>query len=189
MVLIFIVTLSLVSAVGMRGVISSERVVANALDKTLAFQAAESAAREGVSKIISVYTAGGTFPTTTYLTPHPLGGNVAFWRTTSGTTVSTSCAASSDETKRFNWATCSQAASSAYVKKTADSFVNNAPIYTNAVNPSYVIEKLAGNISGPGKTDCWYRVTSHATGGSATADVILQAMFAYQITGAPAACL
>ena len=190
MVLIFIVTLSLVAAVGMRSVISSERVVANELDKTLAFQAAESAGREGVAKIVSVYESGGTFPASTLATPHPLGGNAIFWRTSSELSESSGCIASNDETKRFNWPTCSEEAASAYVKQTQDTPANNASIYGNAVKPRYVIEKLAGTLSPTtGKADCWYRVTSRATGGSASADVILQVMFSQTITGLPSACL
>ena len=178
MVLIFMVTLSLVAAVGMRGVITGERVGANERDKAMAFQAAESAGREGVAKIVEAYTAGGSFPATTIGaangTGHPLGGNAQFWRTTSDLTESSDCVPSNDSTKRFKWGTCSEEAS-------AD--------YSNTDKPRYVIEKLPG---APGATAaesiCWYRITSHATGKSKEADVILQIMFSQGITGLPSTC-
>lgn len=181
MVLIFIVTLSLVAAVGMRGVISGERVVANERDKASAFQAAESAGREGVAAIIAAYLPSGTFPTTTIVYPnatartgHPLGSNAQFWRTTSGLAKTATCLPSDDTGTRFDWDNCSEQAS-------AD--------YDNAEKPRYVIEKMPGLVSSSaGKADCWYRVTSHATGKSKDADVILQVMFSEEITGLPSAC-
>lgn len=182
MVLIFMVTLSLIAAVGMRGVISGERVVANQFDKASAFQAAESAGREGVAAIVAAYLPAGTFPTTTIVYPnsatrtgHPLGGNAQFWRTTSDLVLTTDCTPSNSTTVRFDWANCATEASATY---------------DNAEKPRYVIEKLPGVISAVtlGNSDCWYRVTSHATGKSKEADVILQVMYSQEITGTPAAC-
>lgn len=175
MVLIFIVTLSLIAAVGMRSVITGDRVVANERDRALAFQAAESAGREGVAAIKAAIIPGGSFPTKTYPTPHPLGGNAQFWRTTSTLpTNGTDCTASSDTSKRFDWLNCSTASATAY---------------GNKVNPRYVIEKMGGVTTTVGKAVCWYRVTSHATGGSSEADVILQLMFPTpEFTGLPSAC-
>ena len=177
MVLMFMVTLSLVAAVGMRGVITGERVGSNERDKAMAFQAAESAGREGVAAIVAAYAAGGTFPATTIEpangTGHPLGGNAQFWRTTSDLAEAADCVPSNDSTKRFKWSACSEEAS-------AD--------YANADKPRYVIEKQPGVNKSPTTADCWYRVTSHATGKSKEADVILQVMYAQGITGQAAAC-
>lgn len=167
MVLIFIVTLSLVAAAGLRSVITDAHVVANGRDKALAFQAAESAGREAVAAITL-----GTH-TTTYVTPLPLGGNAEFWRTTSNLTKSSNCLAFSDVTKRFDWDTCGHQSDSTYA---------------NMEKPRYVIEAMPATVNSSGTTDCWYRITSRATGGSKEADVILQLMFAKTITGAPTAC-
>lgn len=183
MVLIFMVTLSLIAAVGMRGVISGERVVANQFDKASAFQAAESAGREGVAAVDAAYP-GGIFPASTIAYPsptanpktgHPLGGNAQFWRTTSDLPKAASCIPSNSTTARFDWDNCAEQASTTY---------------DNAEKPRYVIEKLPGVISTvtAGNADCWYRITSHATGKSKEADVILQVMYSKEITGAPTAC-
>ena len=189
LVLVFIVTLSLVSAVGMRSVISGERVVANERDKSLAFQAAESAAREGAAIVSNSYTSGSTgtkFSSSGVVTiarpGHPLGGNAEFWRTTSSLTRITSCAMpSSNTTERMDWdlANCSNTAASNY---------------ENSAAPKFVIEKLVG-VQADGhtptapKTDCWYRITSRAVGKSGTADIILQLMFAQTTSGLPSTCL
>ena len=159
LVLIFIVSLSLIAAVGMRNVSTGERVVANERDRSLAFQGAESAGREAVAKITA-----GTFPTTGYYTQAKKlnrGGNAEFWRTTSDQVADTTCAFT-DVTKRFDWANCATAADSDY---------------GNSVNPRYVIEELPDVVVSATVTEKWYRITSRAAGGSNEADVILQIMF------------
>ncbi len=168
MVLIFIVTLSLIAAVGMRGVMTAERVVANERDRALAFQAAESTAREAVTLIASGtgYTLVGA-PTPI---PLPLGGNTEHWRTTSGLTAATTCTPiplTEAATTRFNWTTCG---------------TESVSTYSNAAKPRYVIE-LMPTVPLPGgtKAECWYRITARATGGTQEADVILQAMFSREI--------
>jgi type IV pilus assembly protein PilX len=176
MILIFIVTLSLIAAVGMRGVMVGDRIVANELDRSLAFQAAESAGREAVAAI----TAGThTLNFTAHL---PLGGNTQFWQTSSNLAEAASCTASS--TERFRWSaaspTCSTASSEKYLPK--DPKNTSLEKYTNATLPRYVIELMPAQLASPTTTDCWYRITSRATGGTGQADVILQLMFAKSVT-------
>jgi type IV pilus assembly protein PilX len=188
MVLIFIITLSLVSAVAMRGVITGERVVANERDKALAFQAAESAAREGAAIVSNSYDSASTGTklnsagVVTIASPgHPLGGNADFWRTTSSLTPITSCTmTSSDTSQRMDW-------------NLAGCFNKATGKYENLAEPKFVIEKMLGvpaadSTPSVPKTDCWYRITSRAVGGSGTADIILQLMFAQTIAGSPTAC-
>lgn len=177
MVLIFIVTLSLVAAVGMRGVITGDRMVANERDKALAFQAAESAGREAVAAI----TAVPPTHTLNAATPLPFGGNAEFWRTTSSVSQATDCSVQAVSTpeanrKRFNWTLNG-------VGCATDSSAN----YGNADKPRYFIE-LMPSVPGASTTDCWYRITSRATGGSKEADVILQLMFSKTVPGAAAVC-
>ncbi|MEN9984124.1 MAG: hypothetical protein RI918_2093 [Pseudomonadota bacterium] len=172
MILIFIVTLSLVSAVGMRGVMVGERIVANEMDRSLSFQAAESAGREAVAAI----TAGTHM--LNFTTPLPYGGNAQFWQTTSSLTEATNCTASA--TERFRWSStgtvCSTAASQKFSPKDPDN--TTADKYAKAELPRYVIELMPSQLASPSTTDCWYRITSRATGGTGQADVILQLMFA-----------
>lgn len=159
LVLVFLVSLSLIAAVSMRSVSTGERTVANERDRALAFQGAESAGREAVAKI-----SAGTFPAVGYYpqaTPLSQAGNADFWRTTSNKTEDTVCA-STDTSKRFDWANCSTAADSAY---------------GNSTNPRYVIERLPDVVASASVTEAWYRITSRAAGGSNQADVILQIMF------------
>ena len=158
LVLIFIVSLSLVAAVGMRNVGTGERVVANERDRSLAFQGAESAGREAVAKITDGTVTA--LATGRYTAPLTRGGNAEFWRTTSSLEVDT--CASTDVTKRFNWAECAATASSTY---------------GNSEAPRYVVEILPPAVISPTITEQWYRVTSRASGGSNQADVILQLMF------------
>lgn len=178
MVLIFIVTLSLIAAVGMRGVITGDRVVANERDRALSFQAAESAIREAVDLIsagdVTKYSVIGAKPGGL-----PLGGNIEHWRTTSGKTVATVCDIPTADagTKRFKWDNdCSKESSN---------------LYSNIQKPRYVIELASkvpvGAVTPPTKNECWFRITSRATGGTNEADVVLQAMFSQEIP-APGKC-
>lgn len=158
LVLIFIVSLSLIAAVSMRNVTTGERVVANERDRSLAFQGAESAGREAVALITALNET--TLATGYYALPLAQGGNADFWRTSSNLVADTTCAFT-NVALRFDWPTCSAAASNAY---------------GNSVMPRYAIERLPDVVSGA-VTQQWFRVTSHATGGSNEADVILQVMF------------
>jgi Tfp pilus assembly protein PilX len=170
MVLIFIVTLSLVAAVGMRGVMSGELVAANERDRALAFQAAESAGREAIAaieKANETVTIGLTYPGIL-----PFSGNAEFWRTTSKVTLATNCApqaASTPDTSRtrFNWTLDGPGCSIKSVAK-----------YSNKEEPRYFVERMADvpPASPGGITQCWYRITSRATGLTGQADVILQVM-------------
>ena len=173
LVLIFIVSLSLIAAVGMRNVNTGERTVANERDRSLAFQGAESAGREAVAKITA-----GIFPTagTGYYPDDPVfklnrGGNAEFWRTTSSLLAEkdekdpdVACTSSilNDTARRFDWINCAIVADSDY---------------GNSVNPRYVIEELPDVVVSATVTEKWYRITSRAAGGSNEADVILQIMF------------
>lgn len=158
LVLIFIVSLSLIAAVGMRNVGTGERVVANERDRSLAFQGAESAGREAVAKITDGTVTA--LATGNYTAPLPRGGNAEFWRTTSS--LDMDVCASTDITKRFDWSTCAAPASSNY---------------GNSVAPRYVVETLPPLVISATITEQWYRITSRASGGSNQADVILQLMF------------
>ncbi len=159
LVLIFIVSLSLIAAVGMRNVNTGERVVANERDRALAFQGAESAGREAVAAI-SAGTASA-LAAGYYAAPLSRGGNAEFWRTTSSLIADTTCAFT-DATKRFDWANCAAASTGAY---------------GNNTNPRFAIERLPDVVVSASVTERWYRITSHASGGSNEADVILQIMF------------
>ena len=174
MVLIFIVTLSLIAAVGMRGVITGDRVVANERDRAIAFQGAESTIREAVTLIAAgdttKWSASGLKPGGL-----PLAGNAEHWRTTSNLTEATDCtpiATADADTKRFNWT------------DTASCSAKSTNKYGNLEEPRYVIELTSkvpvGTAVPVTKFECWYRVTSRASGGTAEADVILQAMFSVE---------
>lgn len=158
LVLIFIVSLSLIAAVGMRNVSTGERVVANERDRALAFQGAESAGREAVA-IVSAGTQTA-MASGYYAAPLVRGGNANFWRTTSNLVVDTTCTFT-DATKRFDWSTCAATSSNAY---------------GNSTTPRYVIEKMPDVVNGS-TTEHWYRITTRGAGGSNEADVILQIMF------------
>jgi type IV pilus assembly protein PilX len=175
MVLIFIVTLSLIAAVAMRGVITGDRVVANERDRSIAFQGAESAIREAVTLIAAgdttKWSASGLKPGGL-----PLAGNAEHWRTTSKLTEATTCTAipiSDAATTRFNWTDAAACSAKSLVA------------YDNFESPRFVIELTSkvpvGTAVPVAKYECWYRVTSRATGGTGEADVILQAMFSVEI--------
>lgn len=169
MVLIFMVTLSLIAAVGMRGVITGERVVANERDRAIAFQGAESAGREAIrliaTKDSSNFSARPMFP---------LGGNIQHWQTTSALDASSCSLTLADAgVKRYDWASDRSPAKPDCSTKTAEKL-------GNLTEPRYVIEFTSEVPSQPGKKECWYRVTSRATGPSGEADVILQVMFAVE---------
>jgi type IV pilus assembly protein PilX len=174
MVLIFIVTLSLIAAVAMRGVITGDRVVANERDRAIAFQGAESTIREAVTLIaagdITKWSAAGLKPGGL-----PLAGNAEHWRTTSSLTAATDCTPipiGDAATTRFNWTEAAGCSKKSAVK------------YDNLEEPRYVIEFTSkvnvGTATPPTKIECWYRVTSRASGGTGEADVILQAMFSVE---------
>ncbi len=158
LVLVFIVSLSLIAAVGMRNVSTGERVIANERDRALAFQGAESAGREAIAKISA--NSAASLAKGYYTAPLSQGGNADFWRTTSSLSKDTCTATTAG--KRFDWVNCAQAADSAY---------------GNSLSPSYVIERMPDVVYSASVTEKWYRITSRASGGSKEADVILQIMF------------
>jgi type IV pilus assembly protein PilX len=174
MVLIFIVTLSLIAAVSMRGVITGDRVVANERDRAIAFQGAESTIREAVTLIAAGDTTKWSLAG---LKPGglPLAGNAEHWRTTSSLTAATDCTPipiTDAATKRFNWTDAAGCSKKSAVK------------YDNLEEPRYVIELTSkvgvGTALPYTKFECWYRVTGRASGGTGEADVILQAMFSVE---------
>ena len=179
------VTLSLIAAVGLRAVITGDRVVANERDRSLAFQAAESAGREAIEVIKNpnrlIATHADYHP---YLDALPLGGNANHWRTTSSLTV-TDCTIviplTDAATKRYNWTTEYESA-----KPYCSTATKGA--YGNKDKPRYFVELMPGAVATGGQTECWYRVTSRATGGTSDADVILQVMVSNTITGSPGDC-
>jgi hypothetical protein len=71
---------------------------------------------------------------------------------------------------------CSTAASQKFSPKDPDNTTEDK--YAKAELPRYVIELMPAQLASPSTTDCWYRITSRATGGTGQADVILQLMFA-----------
>lgn len=180
MVLIFMVTLSLIAAIGMRGVITGDKAVANERDRALSFQAAESAAREAIAAIKD------SARTVAYPVTLPLGGNAEHWRTTSGITAAADCKDPIPLTdagvKRYKWDKNKDAAN-------PNCSIEASSKFNNAVKPRYVIELMPGVAISATQTDCWYRVTSRATGGTQEADVILQVMVSNTITGVPSACI
>ena len=194
MVLVLMVTLSLLTAIGLRGVITGERAVANERDRALAFQAAESASREAIADILRVnLPAGSTNPAPRpsatdipYSPTLPLGGNAEHWRTTSGLTVATDCKdaiqLTEAATTRYKWDKNRDAAN-------LNCSVEASSTYGNAVKPRYFIELMPGVAITGTQSECWYRVTSRATGGSQDADVILQVMVSNVINGLPSACI
>lgn len=169
MVLIFIVTLSLIAAVGMRGVITGERVVANERDRAIAFQGAESAGRIAI-QLINTQNKSNFHARP----PFPLGGNVEHWRTTSALDA-TKCniALSEASTHRYDWSTDWSAAKSECSTKAPEK-------YGNREEPRYVIEAMPSFKNAATKRECWYRVTSRASGSTGEADVILQVMYAVE---------
>ena len=170
MVLIFIVTLSLIAAVGMRGVITGERVVANERDRAIAFQGAESAGRVAI-QLINTQSKSNFHARPTF----PLGGNIEHWRTTSSLDA-TKCnvALSEASTHRYDWSTNWSAANPECSTKTPEK-------YANKEEPRYVIEAMPSfKNSLTNKRECWYRVTSRASGPTGEADVILQVMYAVE---------
>ena len=185
MVLVLMVTLSLLTAIGLRGVITGERAVANERDRALAFQAAESASREAIDDILRVNNTVNP-RTTSYPPTLPLGGNAEHWRTTSGLTVASDCKDPIPLTdagiKRYKWDKDKDAANPNCSVKASSKF-------GNASEPRYVIELMPGVPISATQAECWYRVTSRATGGSQDADVILQVMVSNTINGLPGACI
>jgi type IV pilus assembly protein PilX len=171
MVLIFMVTLSLVAAVGMRGVITGDKVVANERDRTLAFQAAESAGREAVALI----TTNTHTPNYATIGGKTQGGNAEFWRTTSTLTKATGCTPAPGE--RFNWEADGTGCAT-----------ESAVDYDNTAKPRYFIEIMNPDKTNPAVTNCWYRVTSRATGKTRESEVILQLMFAIPHNSATHIC-
>ena len=170
MVLIFIVTLSLIAAVSMRGIITGERVVANARDRAIAFQGAESAGRVAIellnTKSTSNFHARPLFP---------LGGNALHWRTTSALDASNCLIALAEaSTHGYNW--------DGDWKDNPDCSVKTTEKYGNKFEPRYVIEFIyEGPIAAtPSRKECWYRVTSRASGQTGEADVILQVMYSVE---------
>ena len=152
--LVFVMALSLLLAVGMRHIFIGERAAAHERDRSLAFQAAESAGREAVERIMAG-SLSGAYPT------FPRGANADFWRTSSSLPPAADCTAT-DASTRFNWdgvGCATQAASN----------------YENSKVPQYVVEKMPAVETGS-QWECWYRITARATGGSTEADVILQTM-------------
>ena len=152
--LVFVMALSLTVAVGMRHVFIGERSAAHERDRSLAFQAAESAGREAIARIST-----GPMPSL-----HPRfarGANADFWRTTSDLVPAGDCAVA-DPAQRFNWdlAGCAASASSAYGNHKA---------------PQFIVEKMP-TVDNGSEWECWYRITTRAAGGSNEADVILQIM-------------
>lgn len=171
LVLIFTVTLAVIGVVGMRQAMTVERIAANDRDRSLAFQAAESALREGVAQI-TAGTASG-LSSGYYGTRFSAGGSSDFWRTqTTSLTENTACTDST--TLRFKWSGCSANASA-------------SSKYNNSAAPQYVIERMPDvavtGASGNTGTETWYRVTARATGGSNQADVILQVMYCKLASG------
>ena len=171
MVLIFIVTLSLIAAVSMRGVITGERVVANERDRAIAFQGAESAGRVAIELLNT--KSRSNFHARPI--PFPLGGNALHWRTTSALDASKCLIALTEtSTHRYNW-------SAVWSASAPDCSVKTDQKYGNKDEPRYVIEFISeAPIATPSRKECWYRVTSRASGLTGEADVILQVMYAVE---------
>lgn len=156
--LVLLMMLTVIGTVGFRGTTMTERMTGNTVDRTVAFQSAESAGREALTQIVAGTAAALTGGY--YLTPFSQGGTNGFWTGGEGATVAlhAACAA----TAPFSWKSCAQAVGTKYAN--------------NASNAQYVIELLT-EVSSGGSTTRTYRITSRSTGGSGTSDVILQTNF------------
>lgn len=162
--IIFLAMLMLITMIGFRNTISSERMTGNAFDRNTSFQSAENAGKEALQTLPAI--EAGTIPVNGYYSsPLPRGGDTDFWTQGAGATVSSSACAS---TTPFSWASCSASVASKYT------FSTNANSAQNAQLAQYVIELLPPAV---GSTDRTYRMTTRSTGGSGDAEVVLQSIY------------
>ena len=158
--LILLMMLTVVGTIGFRNTTMSERMTGNSVDRNVSFQSAESAGKEALTAIEAGTAAALT--SGYYATPIAQGGTTSFWTQGDGAVVGTAAACAT--TTAFRWINTAAVKCSASV----------ASIYANnASKAQYVIELLT-SVSSGGSTLWTYRVTSRSTGGSGTAEVVLQ---------------
>ena len=184
--LILLVMLIVISTVGYRNTTMSERMTGNAVDRNVSFQSAENAGKEAVQAIKTAAgryinavaidaanpaissAAAGLFPQQATPAAAALGGTTSFW--TKGTSYNAASLADC-----FGVAATSFSWTNTCAARVATKYANNAS------NAQYVIELLAQSQSG-GSTSSTYRITSRSTGGSDTADVVIQTQFVWVTT-------
>jgi type IV pilus assembly protein PilX len=150
--------MTVISTIGFRNTTTSERITGNAVDRNVSFQSAESSGKEALTLIDA-----GSFNAANlgqYATPLAQGGTTSYWTQGDGAVVSNR--ANCPTTTPFSWQSCSFSVTTKY---------NN-----NLNRAQYAIELLTASSSG-GSTVSTYRVTSRSTGGSGTAEVILQTTY------------
>ncbi len=160
--MILLVVLTAISAIGFRNVTMSERMTGNAVDRNVSFQASESSGKEAL-----VLIEAGNFNTATrghYDPPFAKGADTTFWTQGEGTTIPTS---NCTTVTSFNWKSCSASVATTYAN--------------NAQPAQYVIEKVSETSSGSSTTTV-YRITTRSTGGSGSAEVVLQTLYARTTT-------
>lgn len=158
--LILLMMLTVVGTIGFRNTTMSERMTGNTVDRNVSFQSAESAGKEALTAIEAGTAAA--LASGYYATPIAQGGTTSYWTQGDGTAVGTVAACAT--TSPFRWINTAAVKCSASV---ASLYANNAS------KAQYVIELLT-SVSSGGSTLWTYRVTSRSTGGSGTAEVVLQ---------------
>lgn len=156
--LILLLLLTVISTIGFRNTTLSERMTGNYVDRNVSFQSAESAGKEALTVIDA-----GSFSVATnghYGTAIAQGGTTNYWTQGDGAIVSN--VASCSTTIPFSWQSCSASVATKYAN--------------NANKAQYAIELLK-SVSSSGSTVWTYRVTSRSTGGSGSADVVLQTIY------------
>jgi type IV pilus assembly protein PilX len=166
--LIFLLVLAVLGVAAMSGTVMEERMVGNTKDSNLAFQAAESGLRDAESDISNNVTPATVFTsacTNGFCTPP------STWPTPT----------SNDISKLIDW-------SSGATTRTYGVHTNSAALPQVAVQPVYVIERLAAlpvaaggsvglGVAPPPTGGTAYRITVLATGARAETRVILQSTY------------
>lgn len=156
--LILLLLLTVISTIGFRNTTLSERMTGNAVDRNVSFQSTESAGKEALqvieSSLFNVATTGH------YGSPIAQGGTTNFW--TQGDGAAVASVANCPTTTPFSWQSCSASVATKYAN--------------NANKAQYAIERLT-QVSSGGSTVSTYRVTSRSTGGSGSAEVVLQTIY------------
>ena len=178
--LILLMLLTALCTIGFRNTTLSTRITGNVMDRNLAFQSSESAGKNAISEI----EAGQFNPLIKvghFASPLAQGGTTTYWTQGSGAVVSdplVNCPTSAAASQSFSWNSCAASVSYTSVNSTANV----------ATNAQYVIELISTTVTAPtvadpvGSTQRIYRITTRSTGGSGSADVVLQTMYSQQTT-------
>jgi type IV pilus assembly protein PilX len=156
--LILLAMLTVISIIGFRNTTLSERITGNSVDRNTSFQSAENAGKEAIGKIVDGLFVPGSAGY--YAAPIPLGGNSEHW--TKGASAGTIAYAACANNVPFHWESCAAEVPTIYAN--------------NRSKARFVIELLSSSSSG-GSTVSNYRISSRSTGGSGTAEVVLQTIY------------